>query len=92
MTKRNPKLINIKPISIRIGDEVSVTGYYYDAKITRTGTVVKRDVNAYSGTTDYSTAQGVTLLSVYKDGTADLRDPKVLLRNRNPDPTLFDWS
>lgn len=91
MTRRNPKLITIKPVSIRIGDEISVTGYYFDAKITRTGTVSKRDVSPYSGTTTYTTAHGVTLIEVYKDGTSDLRTPKVLLRNRNPDPTLFEW-
>lgn len=92
MSRRVPKLITIKPVSIRIGDEISVSGMYFDTKTTKTGTVAKRDVNPYSGTTSYMTAQGVTLLEVYKDGTCNVRNVKVLLRNRDPEPTLFDWT
>lgn len=89
MPRRNAKIISIKPVSIRIGDQISVKGYFQDVKITRTGIVKERYVDGYSGTTAYLTAAGVTLMEQYKDGTTDLAKVQVFLLNRQPDLTLF---
>lgn len=89
MSRRVSHIIPIKPISIRIGDQINVKGYWHDVKLTRTGVVAKRDVDAVNGTTSYLTAQGVRIVEQYRDGTCDLAKVQVFLLNRQPDPTLF---
>jgi len=89
VARRQPKIISIKPVSIRIGDRINVKGMYQDAEIKRTGLVAKRDVSGITGTTTWLTAGGITLLEQYRDGTCDLAKAHVYLLNRAPDLTLF---
>jgi hypothetical protein len=73
---RQARVHVIKHSTIQLGDLIRVSGKLHDMNVSRTGTVAKRD-NDGRGNVDYLTAKGVRLLTVYKDGSADMTGVKI---------------
>ena len=88
-----PPARNIKHTSIRIGDCITIHYTFHDMKMTRTAVVAKRDIIGRS--TEYRTAQGAIIFTVFADGTTDMHVKRIVwLSSSNdtvPDITpLFD--
>lgn len=81
----NPPMRTIKHTSILIGDHIRVTAMSAGIQLAKTGTVRKR--NHWDGNSEYATAEGGVLLTVYKDGTTDMSGTVTvsLLRRIDPD-------
>lgn len=79
---------NIKPVSIREGDVIRVSGKIGDMEISRTGEV-SRIVTGMFGTT-IETAQHMVLLDMERNGNTGISNLKIQLLNHTPDTPLFD--
>lgn len=79
---------NIKHQSIRENDVLRVSGNIGDMQIARTGVVAHITPHMYG--VDYTTKQGIVLLSVDRDGNTGIVKLKIQLLNHQPDTPLFD--
>lgn len=70
MARRTINQRFIKHTSIKIGDLIRVHFSFHDMDSTRVGVVAKRDSS--TGPTEYMTPKGVTLFTVFRDGTTDI--------------------
>lgn len=88
MARKTAPARYIKASSIQLGDTIRITGTWHDMEMSRKGTVAKRTVDPRSGTTEWITAQGIVLHTVFKDGSSPHPARVITLLNRVADLTL----